>query len=207
MDIHECFRQSKEMKIAILGWGSLIWKPKREPVALNLAGDRWFSDGPELPVEFARISRDGRLTLVLFPGRKKVPVLLAMMAPDNLEEAIDNLREVEGIPVSSNDVGYLNLQTEERQSRVADIADEISRWAKMKKVEAVIWTDLPPKFQVVTGTEFTEENAIIYLNNLPDDSKKKAEEYIRKAPRQIRTGLRSAIEEKLGWFPYQCNHP
>lgn len=120
-----------------------------------------------------------------------------------MREAVDNLREVEGIPAFSKDkIGYVNLQSgEQRSSVVVDIADEIRRWAYMKKVEAVIWTDLPPKFEEETGTEFTEENVISYLNNLPDDSKKKAEEYIRRAPRQIRTGFRSAIENKLGWFP------
>lgn len=191
------------MKIAVLGWGSLIWNPKRKSGELNLADDKWFSDGPKLPIEFARISRDKRLTLVLFPAAKKVPVLWAMVALNNLDEAINNLREVEGIPAfSKGRIGYVNLQSgEQRSSIVADIADEIRRWACMKKVEAVIWTDLPPKFEEETGIEFTEENATSYLNNLPDDSKKKAEEYIRKAPRQIRTEFRSAIENKLGWFP------
>ncbi|MFQ5997149.1 MAG: hypothetical protein ACE5LA_06025 [Dehalococcoidales bacterium] len=191
------------MKIAVLGWGSLIWIPKRKSGVLNLADDKWFSDGPGLPIEFARISRDKRLTLVLFPAAKKVPVLWAIMALNNLDEAINNLREVEGIPAFSKDrIGYVNLRSrEQRSSVVVDIADEIRRWACMKKVEAVIWTDLPPKFEEETGIEFTEENVISYLNNLPDDSKKKAEEYIRRAPRQIRTGLRSAIEKKLGWFP------
>ena len=198
----ESFRQTKEMKIAVLGWGSLIGNSKRKSGALNLADDKWFSDGPALPIEFARISRDKRLTLVLFPPAKKVPVLWAMMASNNLDEAIDNLRQVEGIPASSKDrIGYVNLHSGEQRSSVADIAGEIRRWAYMKKVEAVIWTDLPPKFEEETGIELTEENVISYLNNLPDDSKKKAEEYIRRAPRQIRTGFRSAIEEKLGWFP------
>lgn len=173
------------MKIAVLGWGSLIWNPKRNSGALNLADDKWFSDGPELPVEFARISRDKRLTLVLFPSGEKVPVLWAMMAPNNLEEAIDNLRKVEGIPAYSKDrIGYVNLQSGgQRSSVVADIADEIRRWGYMKKVEAVIWVDLPPKFEEETGTEFTEDNVISYLNNLANHSKKKAEEYIIRAPK------------------------
>ena len=193
------------MKIAVLGWGSLIWNPKRNSGALNLADDKWFSDGPELPVEFARISRDKRLTLVLFPSGEKVPVLWAMMAPNNLEEAIDNLRKVEGIPAYSKDrIGYVNLQSGgQRSSVVADIADEIRRWGYMKKVEAVIWVDLPPKFEEETGTEFTEDNVISYLNNLANHSKKKAEEYIIRAPKQIRTRFRSAIEKRLGWFATQ----
>jgi len=191
------------MKIAVLGWGSLIWNLKRESGELNLADDKWFSDGPELPIEFARVSNDKRLTLVLFPTAKKTPVLWAMMAPDNLDDAIRNLTEVEGIPASTKDrIGYVNLQSgEQRSSVVVGIGDEIRRWACMKKLDAVIWTDLPPNFQESTKVEFTEETVISYLGNLPNDSKKRAEEYIRRTPPQIRTRFRSAIEKTLGRFP------
>ena len=48
------------MKIAILGWGSLIWNPR----ILKVAGD-WTLDGPTLPIEFSRISDNDRLTLVI----------------------------------------------------------------------------------------------------------------------------------------------
>ena len=191
------------MKIAVLGWGSLVWNPKRESVALNISDDKWFLDGPELPVEFARISKNKRLTLVLFPAREKVTVLWAIMASNNLDEAIYNLREVEEIPASSQDkIGYVNLRSgRQRSSVVSDIADEIRQWGYMKKVEAVVWTDLPSNFEKETGTVFTDDNVISYLENLPNHSKKNAEEYVRRAPRQIRTGLRSYIERELGWFP------
>ena len=46
------------MKIAVLGWGSLIWDPKELD-----ANNEWNNDGPFLPIEFARISNNGRLTL------------------------------------------------------------------------------------------------------------------------------------------------
>jgi hypothetical protein len=48
------------MRIAILGWGSLIWKPN----GLPMSGD-WKRGGPVLPIEFSRVSSDGRLTLVI----------------------------------------------------------------------------------------------------------------------------------------------
>ncbi len=48
------------MKIAYLGWGSLIWDPGMLPIS----GD-WKPGGPVLPIEFSRISDNGRLTLVI----------------------------------------------------------------------------------------------------------------------------------------------
>lgn len=49
------------MKIAILGWGSLIWDPR----ALRTVGKKWSDGGPTLKIEFSRISSDDRLTLVI----------------------------------------------------------------------------------------------------------------------------------------------
>ena len=52
------------MKIAILGWGSLV----SEPRGLPIAGD-WQTDGPTVWIEFSRISKSGEragcLTLVM----------------------------------------------------------------------------------------------------------------------------------------------
>jgi hypothetical protein len=45
------------MRIAILAWGSLIWNPRYLPLA-----SEWVLGGPVLPIEFARVSADGRLT-------------------------------------------------------------------------------------------------------------------------------------------------
>jgi hypothetical protein len=48
------------MKVLVLAWGSLVW----DPGALRLASN-WMEGGPVLPIEFSRISDDGRLTLVI----------------------------------------------------------------------------------------------------------------------------------------------
>jgi hypothetical protein len=43
------------MRVSIIGWGSLIWRPE----VLQIES-RWRRDGPSLPIEFARISGDGK---------------------------------------------------------------------------------------------------------------------------------------------------
>ena len=76
------------MKIACLGWGSLIWRPG------NLLIQReWFNDGPLLPVEFVRKSDNGRLTLVITETAKPVRTLWALMTTYNLDEAKESLRK------------------------------------------------------------------------------------------------------------------
>ena len=82
------------MKIAILGWGSLLWQPK------NLQFDKetgWSANGPFLPIEFARISKDGRLTLVITPKEtKEVKTYFAISSYETVEEAVLNLAVREG---------------------------------------------------------------------------------------------------------------
>ena len=48
------------MKIAVLAWGSIVW----ERGVLEVAAT-FMPNGPNLPVEFCRVSGDERLTLVI----------------------------------------------------------------------------------------------------------------------------------------------
>lgn len=184
----------KKMKIVVLGWGSLIWNPRD----LRKVGE-WQTDGPLLPIEFARISRDGQLTLVLFPKGKKVRVLWACMTTNNLKEAIDNLSDVEGTEIER--IGFVSLVSGKcRCNVVPDVATDIKQWATKNGVDAVIWTDLPSNFKDKTCKPLTSDNVILYLRNLQGrEIKSKAEEYIRKTPAQVRTEFRGIIEERLGW--------
>jgi hypothetical protein len=85
-------------RICCLGWGSLIWDPRN--LALRSPAV-WREDGPMLPIEFARKSSDGRITLVLSTAGPAVPVLWAEMDVATLAQARDNLAEREGCSVSA----------------------------------------------------------------------------------------------------------
>ncbi|WP_298541895.1 hypothetical protein [uncultured Aquimarina sp.] len=181
------------MKIAVLAWGSLIWNPQ----TLKINKD-WNEDGPMLPIEFARISNNGRLTLVIKPNSKAVQVLWTLMDLDNLEEARINLQKREETP-SVERIGFVSLINSTKSSKYEGISEVITKWAMEKKLDAVIWTDLGVKFKDKLNKEFNPNNVLNYLKNLPSDKKVKAKEYIIKAPKQIRTEIREVIEKELVW--------
>jgi hypothetical protein len=84
------------MNIAVLGWGSLIWCPGSLRIKT-----KWHSNGPCLPIEFARISNDGRLTLVIHPSAPKVRTYWALSELDELQQARVNLANREGTSIGS----------------------------------------------------------------------------------------------------------
>ena len=180
------------MKIACLGWGSLIWRPD------NLLIHReWFLDGPFLQIEFARQSKDGRLTLVITEKVKPVRTLWALMATQDLSIAKNSLLIREGILEKKQDSLIGSVTISEITSDIIKLT--IQEWAKKIKLDAVIWTNLPPKFQNTDNKAPTLEEAINYINSLDIDAKRIAEEYIRKTPQQIDTDFRRQFEAEFGW--------
>lgn len=181
------------MKIACLGWGSLIWNPG--DLKIKKRQLPWHSDGPLLPIEFARRSRDGRLTLVIIPNGKESRVLWADLDVSDVAEARTNLC-VREWPNGDPDkvVGLWSRRSAEQSLH----AEGIARWAQSRDIDAVVWTKLPPRF----GNEErvpTLEEALTYLRGLSHYEREGAEEYIRRAPSQIRTPYREAFERELGW--------
>lgn len=180
------------MKTVFLGWGSLIWCP----CDLKKRGE-WHRDGPCLPVEFARISKNGRLTLVLYPDADRVQVLWAYAEANDLNEAIESLRKRE--ETTQCKIGFISIRENKNRCQVVpEILNKIRSWATKKKLDAVVWTDLPSNFKKKIGKELNENNAIEYLKSLQDKSQPEAIEYIEKAPPQIMTKFRPKIEEALG---------
>src|SRR5687767_13642828 len=129
------------MKIAVLGWGSLIWNRQDLPIV-----GEWQQGGPVLSIEFSRISKDGRLTLVIDEVHgAAVPTRYARSACDSLTDAIDGLWNREGRPPRDR-IGFVDLVsgTEQAWSRQhhPSACDCIKAWAQAQDWEAVVWTAL-----------------------------------------------------------------
>jgi len=180
----------KRPTIACLAWGSLIWDPRQLPV-----GGEWFTDGPLVPVEFARQSDNGRITLVIDPHAEPARVLWAYMLSNTLEEARAALRDREGIPGQNwaSRVGSWVAGS----SAPANIP-ELTRWAEAHAIDAVIWTALAPKFGAEQRTPSADE-VVEYLGGLQGALGESARQYVERAPRQIDTSYRRRIEAVLGW--------
>jgi hypothetical protein len=178
------------MKIACLGWGSLIWDPR----SLHIRSD-WFSDGPLLPIEFARVSKDKRVTLVITPGSPLVRSLWALSSLDSVAAAKVDLALREGIKPEhvADKIGVWQLEK-------IDVNPEIVHWAKRLNFDAVLWTNLKPRFD---GEEriATVDEIISHIRHLSHEERSNAERYIRMAPKQIDTPYRRRMQQEFGWTP------
>ncbi len=185
------------MRSAILAWGSLVWDPRELQTAAGFA-----ANGPLLPIEFCRISADGRLTLAIdetFGAMCKT--YSAPSALEDLDAAIENLRAREGIPDTSA-VGFVELgagrQSDVAMDRHPQAVATIAAWAADNSYDAAIWTALKSNFDEPDkgGEPFSVTAAIRYLETLASEDAAKfarALTYIRKAPPEVQTPVREEV--------------
>jgi len=185
------------MKIAILGWASLLWEGGTE-------FDRWHTswayDGPILKIEFSRISqtRLGAFTLVI-DQEYGTPTTVAwcLSKRTELEDAISDLQAREG--TTRNQIGHVVIRREIKPLVATSTAGPIEIWARANNLDAVIWTALTSNFQEKTAQVFSVTAAVAYLKSLPIEAKVKAAEYIWRAPNFVKTAVRVAIQVEP-WF-------
>ena len=185
------------MRIAILGWGSLLWEGGFE-------FDRWHGpwefDGPTLKLEFSRISetRLKALTLVIdIDHGVETAVAWCLTKRTTLADAICDLRAREGTTIDN--VGRAAITPEAGSLKHDSPEDAIATWAITKNLEAVIWTALESNFQEKTRQPFSVGAAVSHLKTLTPEGKVKAAEYIWRAPEFVKTPVRIALQ-KEPWF-------
>lgn len=187
------------MKIAILGWGSLIWNPKSLQYNTTFG---WQKDGPMLPLEFSRISKDLRLTIVLEPNAKLVQSLYAFSTNSTIEEAVLNLAVREGSARSA--IGYFDKNNNKSYPESFEYLKNIKEWlSKHPEIDAVIWTNLGANWKETDRIKSKKRDRLEHLKALDGPTKAIAEEYIRKTPIQIATNFRKEIENEFKWYPIE----
>lgn len=162
------------MRIAILGWGSLVWDPRDLPLA-----SAWLVGGPQLPIEFSRVSDNGRLTLVIDPING-VPIAsrFATSRRDELDQAVEDLRRREG-PTRRENIGSACAQD---AGDANDIAAHLAVWCRGASFDAVVWTALAPNFAEKRRQPFGVDAALAYLAQLTGE-RRRADDIIVDADR------------------------
>lgn len=179
------------MRIAIIAWGSIVWEPRALPYE-----DDWEHGGPTLPLEFSRVSRNCRLTLVI-DGQDgmQCATRYALSNRAALSDAIADLRDREGTLWSR--IGYVDLasgtDSSAEYAQPPGTFDVIAQWCKRHAFESAVWTALCPSFMKEIGKDFSVVAATCHISSLPAQAKKAAIEYFNKAPEEIVTPLREHL--------------
>jgi hypothetical protein len=188
------------VKSAVLAWGSLLWDPRDLQTAAKFS-----ANGPLLPVEFCRISADGRLTLAIdetFGAACRT--YSAPSALESLDAAIENLRLREGMP-NAQAVGFVEpasgRQSDVAMQRHPEVVATIAAWVASYGYDAAIWTALASNFNEPGkgGEPFSVTAAIGYLETLEGQDAAKfarALAYIRKAPPAVETPVRDEVAKR-----------
>lgn len=187
------------MNIAVLAWGSLIWCTGSLRIRTL-----WRPDGPLLPIEFARISQDNRLTLVIQPGCKEQPTYWALSEFRRIHEACDNLRVRE--KSKNNDIHYFCQDGTCASGAPPEIVTRVTEWvAQRTDVEGVVWTGLASNWKEKRGRDFNPEDAVNYLLGLEAERDRakatydRAREYVTNTPPGVDTIVRKAMRAR-GWL-------
>jgi hypothetical protein len=175
-----------EIKIGIIGWGSLLWDPRDLKISKTKIGnhsqDIWHG-GPHLPIEFARVSNDGRLTLVIDEGINT-----------DIQSSKSQTWIAESLLSSVGDARF------DLSIREGGINMLIKEWLdgpeNTEKFTDLIWTNLEPKSNE-PGEKWEYGDRCKYIQSNMEN--KKLIEYIKKTPPTVRTPIRDYVEKKFGW--------
>jgi hypothetical protein len=167
------------VRIAVLGWGSLLWDPRK----LKLAS-QWAITDLCLPLEFSRKSARNRLTLVVDPVHgQDVLIACALSGCGTIRGAVGNLTKREGCDQS--DIGVATPKQVVRGR--LPMAERVRAWVEQACYDAVIWTDLESNFS------FTVKAALAFLGAPRSRALSEARTYIALSPAVVETPLRARL--------------
>ncbi len=183
-------------RIAIIGWGSLIWD--LEILRPHVAGEWQMEAGPLLPMEFSRVSPKRKLGLaVCLDPEAGVPCQTHVICSkrSSIHEAIQDLQARERAPDGLIGAYHADFQ----HGRMPEVVTRVQAWCEAKGWSGAVWTDLEPNFEAHTTRGFSVTEGIRYLKMLRGESLEEAYNYIQNAPAQTATPLRAALANDVWW--------
>jgi hypothetical protein len=130
-----------------------------------------------------------------------VPTRFALSAFGDTQAAVRDLQLREGAPTAKG-IGVIDRSRTCSNGHALkshpQTAEQISQWAQQNDIDTVIWTAIGPRFIERTGTPFSVDAAIHYLVSLTEPTKAMALEYIRNAPADVLTPVRTKVEAVFG---------
>ena len=153
-----------------------------------------------LPIEFSRVSVDGRVTLVIDPSAPPLRSFWAPLATPEFDAAIEALGRREKIESSRWDdwVGRHAFGDPAPESTFLAGLDD---WLESRSLDAVVWTALPSRSPTGDLVVPPFSTLLAHLESLSAEPRRRAEQYVRRTPRAVRTPHRARFEATLGWHP------
>jgi len=178
------------VRIAIIAWGSVVWDPRN----LMFVG-KFEPTDLRLPLEFCRVSGDGRLTLVIDEKFGEIcPARVAVSGFRELQQTIKDLRAREN--TTAKNIGFVDCVTGKHSAREkgssAYVVETVVSWVAANDYDAAVWTALSRNFL----EPFSVDAAIKYLEIQRAQTLERALRYIRKAPPEVQTPVRAAVKAR-----------
>ena len=181
------------MRIAIVGYGSLIWD--LDNLAPHVTGQWSLGTGPKMPVEFSRISPKRKMGLVLVVDQTlnhQCQTNIIESSRSNLQHTINDLAARERCDAEM--IGHLDMNGNGLHG-----FSYVEEWLERSSFDGVVWTALPGNYHSHTGRAFSHHNARDYLRTLKRDALVEAWRYIEFAPEVTATPFRQFLAEDPFW--------
>jgi hypothetical protein len=179
------------LKIAIIGWGYLIWDRRGLDVL-----PEWHPDGPRLPIEFARFADPPRILPVLVEGASPQPTFWTLSHKRSMLAAAADLAVREG--VGNQEIGQWSR--EESMRKPLGVEAVVAAWVEGKGLDGAVWRAIQPNLPDRSPGFPSEEVRLSFLRDLLATGRAQdAKDYFDRMPAQIRTPFQERVWREFGW--------